>query len=160
VLGVAIGVLVYWVEAEKESRILCGLSRPGTDLAEIERLYGTANLLRVRRDSAGSQVTYRIASPRNLSLTGCTLTLQGGVVTGAVVHERLRLGGANIAGLLGPPSGGWIGPAAQALVGLITLLSMGWGLALLASNDAQTRWIRIGVAFVLSCAGVLLLLGG
>lgn len=160
VLVVTLGVLVYWVEAEKESRILCGLSRPGTARAAIDRLFGTANLLRVRRDSAGSRITLRIASPHNLSLTGCTLIVQDGVVTDASHHERLRLGGASVRALLGPRSDGWLGRAAQGLVGLITLLSMGWGFALLATHSARARWIPVGVAYVLSCVGVLLLLGG
>lgn len=159
-LGAALGVLVYWVEAEKESRILCGLSRPGTASAEIDRLFSTANLLRVRRDSAGAQVTLRIASPRNLLLTGCTLTLKDSVVTDRLIHERFSLGSAGVAGLFGTQRGSWLGHAAEGLVALISLLSAGWGLALLASASAQTRWMSIGVAFVLSCAGVLLLVGG
>lgn len=83
---------MYWVEAEKEARVLCGLSKTGSSAREVDRTFGTANLLRVRSDSAGARRTLHVASAHNLHLSGCTLTIEGGVVTDWSYAERLRSG--------------------------------------------------------------------
>jgi hypothetical protein len=90
-LGAALYAAVYWVEAEKEVRILCGLSRPGTPAAEIDRLYGTATLLTLARDSVAGASTLRASSARNLRVNVCTVRLAGGVVTDSAYEETLRL---------------------------------------------------------------------
>lgn len=95
-------VTMYWVEAEKETRILCGLSKTGTAAAEVDRLFGTANLLRIRIDTAGDRRTLHVASLHNLHFSKCTVTIEGNAVTGWKYTVWMPSGsGATFALLLG-----------------------------------------------------------
>ena len=47
---VAVLGVLGWVEAEKEARILCRMSKTGSAAAEVDRLFGTAKLMRVLTD--------------------------------------------------------------------------------------------------------------
>lgn len=90
-LVAALWLLVYWVEAEKEVRILCALATPGKDEAEIHRMFSTGNLLRVGTATEGGATALQVDSPRNLGLSGCTVRLAGGVVVDLAYRERVRL---------------------------------------------------------------------
>ncbi len=95
-------VTLYWVEAEKETRVLCGLSKTGTSATEVDRLFGTANLLQIRRETAGDRRTLHVASPYNLGFSRCTVTLERGTVTGWSYTVWMPSGsGASFALLLG-----------------------------------------------------------
>lgn len=213
---------VYCVEAEKEARVLCALSRVGTHGSEIDRLFGTANLLTVRRERLDAEERLTVSSARNAHLSGCTLSLAQGRVTASTYHERFRL--AEPAGLLalvlmsglvllhlllaaGVPFGhlAWggrherlpaglrvasagsaivlatgvlctahltgrlrlpepLGRAAallgEPLLGLLTLVFLLGVFGNLASGSRLERRIATPVAFLLTVAGVVLLLGG
>ena len=96
--GVVLGV--YAVEADKEVRILCGLFRPGTSEAEMDRILGTANLLRVEEtldesardlpcESPGGERRVREISSRwNLERNGCRVVLAEEVVVSNQAWER------------------------------------------------------------------------
>lgn len=216
-LVAALWVALYWVEAEKEARILCALSQPGKAASEIDRMFGTANLLHVVRDSTPNGTTLHVASPRNLSRSGCTVTVAEGVVQELVTFEHFRLTPA--AGMLtlvlltavtvyqvllaaGAPLGryAWGGRAAQLparlriasavvaatlllgivsvahtsgllaipavaliaepVIGLLTLAFVASLFANLAARSARERWAGATLALLLSCCGVVLLLGG
>lgn len=214
ILALTLRSVVLWVEAEKEARILCGLSRPTTPAAEIDRLFGTANLLRVAGDTVGSRVTLRVSSPRNLGLSGCTLSLQDGAVVRRTDREYLRLtplaglvasllmavlavsqarralgrppttrgplrllpdwprgvhgaaatmlaaGVASVGAVLGVYTVAPLTLVAEGVIGLLTLLFLVSGFAALVAARPRGRWLVAGTALVLSCAGVVLLLGG
>jgi len=74
-------VTLYWVEAEKETRVLCGLSKTGTSATEVDRLFGTAKLLQIRSETAGDRRTLHVASPYNLGFSQCRVTIERGAVT-------------------------------------------------------------------------------
>jgi len=222
VLAVVLHRLVYWVEAEKELRILCGLSRAGTSAVEIDRLFGTANLLEIARTDQVEGARLVVSSVHNAHASGCVLELRRGVVTASTWREAVRLsrpatwlglallvalvvlhtglaagapwgalawGGANAR-----PSGRWrvasavvaggllfgvaclsfvagrFAPPAPVAVVLVTVAEAWLGVLVLAcllgvfvhlaSTSRWERWLRTPVAFLLACAGVVLLLGG
>ncbi len=71
---------VYAVEADKEVRVLCGMFRPGTAEAEMDRIFGTANFLRVDESVEGQRELREVYSAWNLGRNGCRVALAGGVV--------------------------------------------------------------------------------
>ncbi|MBX3174760.1 MAG: hypothetical protein KF709_10125 [Gemmatimonadaceae bacterium] len=85
---------VYWVEAEKEARVLCGLATVSTPESEVQRMFGTATLLRVEATVEGTTRELRAASPMNLGLSGCTVTMTDGAVSATVAWEHFRSSGA------------------------------------------------------------------
>ncbi len=70
----------YAVEADKEVRILCGMFRPGTAEAEMDRILGTAHFLRVDESAEGQRELREVYSAWNLGRNGCRVALAGGVV--------------------------------------------------------------------------------
>ena len=98
VLVATLWALISWVEAEKEARVLCALSKPGTSATEIDRLFGTANLLNVQQESSGARRTLHVTSFWNLALSGCEITIDNGAVRDWSYEERFRL--SSITGLL------------------------------------------------------------
>jgi hypothetical protein len=169
-LVVSLWATVYWVEAEKEIVVLCGLSHVGAPLAEVQRLHGTASLAKLRVDSVGTRITTRFASPRNLSLTTCTVTVDDGVATGADYHERFRL--APLTGLrrslrvedrvpaaalamLAPES-----VVGELLVGAVLLLCTGALVAVLGRAHQRWRWPTAAMLLLAVNSGIVLLIGG
>ena len=69
---------VYAVEADKEGRILCGLFQPGTPQREMDRILGTANLLRVEESQADGRLSRKVYSRLNLGRNGCRVVLAEG----------------------------------------------------------------------------------
>lgn len=70
---------IYAVEADKEVRILCGLFQPGTPQGEIDRILGTANLLRVEESENRGILVRKVHSRLNLGRNGCYVELENGV---------------------------------------------------------------------------------
>lgn len=83
--------VVYWVEAEKELRVLCAMSTPGKDVEAVARMFATANLLRIETVEEGTSRTLRATSPRNLHQARCTVTMRDGVVVMARREVGFRL---------------------------------------------------------------------
>lgn len=83
--GIALGA--YAVEADKELRVLCGLFRPGTPEAELDRIVGTAHFLRVAEFIEGERRVREVYSPWNLRTYACRVSLAGGVVAGNEVRD-------------------------------------------------------------------------
>lgn len=94
---------VYWFEADKEVRILCGLMVAGTPRAEVDRMLGTANLLEIQ--PAGVEVATAGAlafeAPANLRTTRCDVSFSGGGVATGEFTRSLHL--ERIAALLAIP---------------------------------------------------------
>jgi hypothetical protein len=159
---------IYWVEAEKEIVVLCGLSRVGTTAAEVQRLHGTASLATLRADSAGPRVTTRIASARNLGMSACTVTVDDTVVA-ADYGQRMRL--APLIGLrrsLGVedrvPGSALAVLAPQSLVGEIAvgallLLTLGALVTVLGLASQRRRWAKAIPLVLIVNIGVILLIG-
>ena len=78
---------VYAVEADKEVRILCGLFKPGTPEAEMDRIIGTANLLRVEETREDERKVREVYSRVNLGRNGCRVTLAEGEVVQLQVRD-------------------------------------------------------------------------
>jgi hypothetical protein len=161
-------VTIYWVEAEKEIVVLCGLSRVGTSAAEVQRLHGTASLATLRVDRAGPRVTTRLSSARNLGLSACTVTVDDTVVA-ARYEQRLRL--APLIGLRRSlqvedrvPDAALAALAPQSLVGEIAvgaalLLALGALVAVLGLASQQRRWAKAIPLFLVVNIGAILLIG-
>ena len=62
--------LVYWIEAEKEVRILCSMFETGQTRANVERTLNTANLLEI--DSRENVISS--SSPFHLHSMSCTVS--------------------------------------------------------------------------------------
>jgi len=106
---IALGV--YWVEAEKEVRILCGFIRPGMTAERAVEALETGNLLRylgtpasggpdvaqgaVAGDAApagpASWSHIDVWSPRTLGTSRCRVTVSEGTVTASVYAAAFRL---------------------------------------------------------------------
>lgn len=159
-------VLVYWVEAEKEVRVLCALSGPGTAAADVDRQFGTATLLQVVRDTtrgalsdtSSAGITLHASSTRNLSLTVCEVTLRNGAVVRSSHREQFTLA----------PLAGTVAMVAMGALLLFQLaLAAGAPLGRLAWGGAQqqldnTRRIASGVvalALLLGLASTAQLMG-
>lgn len=169
-LIVALWVTIYWVEAEKEIVVLCGLGRVGTPAAELTRLYGTASLSKLRVDSVGTRHTMMLASPRNRSLTTCIVTVEDGSVTFVDYNERLRLAPlislrrsqrveyrVSVAALtpLVPES-----VVEEVLVGTVLVLSVASYIAVLGLARQRLRWLKAASLLVVVSIGVILFVGG
>lgn len=81
-LGVVVAG-VYWIEAEREIRILCGMMKPGTTTADMERMLGTRRHSNVRTDAEGGVI--RLTSWQNFHTSECTITTDGRRVLGAAL---------------------------------------------------------------------------
>ncbi len=79
-LGGAVVVGLYAVEADKEVRILCGLFKPGTPEREMDRIVGTANFLQVVETNEFGETVRVVHSRWNLGLRGCRVKLDDGVI--------------------------------------------------------------------------------
>ncbi len=168
-LVVSLWTTVYWVEAEKEIVVLCGLSRVGTPVGEVQRLHGTASLATLRVDSATTRRTTQMSSARNLSLTSCRVVLTDSTVSDSEYDERLRL--APLVGLrrsLGVedrvPAAALEGVAPQSIVGevivgTVLLLCLGAFVAALGLATQRHRWAKAIVLLLLIDVGVILLIG-
>lgn len=169
-LIVTLWVTIYWVEAEKEIVVLCGLSSVGTAAADVQRLHRTASLVKLRVDSVGPRITTRLASRRNLSLTTCTVNLKDGAVATSDYRERPRL--APLLGLRRSLRVEDRVPAAamsamaphsvlgEVLVGIMLLLSTGAFVVVLWVASLRWRWPMGVLLLVLTIVGAILLLGG
>ena len=176
-LSAALYAAVYWVEAEKEVRILCGLSGAGTPAAEVDRLYGTANLLTLARDTETAPQTL-MALVAFGGLTLLQLALAAGAPLGRLAwggaHERLPAGLRAASGavalvcLAGMASvaivAGWIAwpaaaPVAEGVLGVLTVVLLLSYLANPASSSVHERWLGSTLALLLVVRGVVLLLG-
>lgn len=84
---------VFWSEAEKEVRILCGLMTPSTPAAEVTRILGTANRLEVKPAGVDPAVAPALTfdAPANLRSSRCEVALADGRVTTAEFTEDYRL---------------------------------------------------------------------
>ena len=71
---------VYVVEADKEVRILCGLFRPGTPEAEMDRILGTANFLRIDESVEGQRDLREVYRGWYVGRHGCRVGRAGGVI--------------------------------------------------------------------------------
>lgn len=169
-LIVTLWTTIYWVEAEKEVVVLCGLSEVGSRATEVQRLLGTASLVRLRVDTVESRITSRIVSARNLSLTSCTVIVDDSVTVASTYRERLR-----VAPLLGlrrslhvedrvPPA--VLSPLvphsaiAGVLTGMVTLLCLGALVAVLQTTTQRWRWPKAALLIVAINLGGILLVGG
>ena len=123
-------IVIYWVEAEKEVGVLCAMATPGKEEGEIHRMFSTGNLLRIDTVTAAGSTTLRVASPRNLELSGCTVRLAGGVVVDQATWERVRL--PRVAAWTALLCLGW-------LVALQSLLASGAPLGRMAWGGAHER---------------------
>lgn len=169
ILIATLWTLVHWVEAEKEVLVLCALSGPGTTEAELQRLVGTAALTRLADDTVVADRTVRMSSGRNLSLTGCTVAVEDGVVIHREYRERLRL--APLTGLRASleldggdaRDGSRPAPArplaGQTVVGALTVLSLAGYLVSLGLARARARWVIAAATLAMIGVGVVLLLG-
>lgn len=81
-LGAGIALGAYAVEADKEARVLCGLFRPGTAEAEMDRIIGTAHFLQVVETLEGERRVREVSTPWNLRSYGCRVRLANGAVVG------------------------------------------------------------------------------
>lgn len=92
ILGGATGT-VYWFEADKEVRILCGLMAAGTPRSEVTRILGTAHLLEVHPAGVdpATAVALSFDAPANLRTTRCDLTLGDGGVGARAFARRIHL---------------------------------------------------------------------
>jgi hypothetical protein len=124
-LVAALWVVVTGVEAEKEVRVLCSMAPVGTPEAEVDRLFSTGNLIRVRPAAEGDATILRVSSTANLGLTGCTVRLAGGTVIDVGYHERVRL--ARVAGVTALVGLGWLVALHALLAGGAPLGHLGWG---------------------------------
>lgn len=79
-LGGAVVVGLYAVEADKEARILCGLFEPGMSEREMDRVLGTAEFLQVVDTRERGQILRVVHTRWNLGRTGCRVTLMDGAV--------------------------------------------------------------------------------
>ena len=79
-----VALSVYWVEAEKEVRILCGFIEPGMTGERAVAALETGNLLRyagraapgsAAADSPAGWSRIDVWSPRNLGTSRCTIAL-------------------------------------------------------------------------------------
>lgn len=88
---------VFWSEAEKEVRILCGLMAPATPASEVARILGTANRLEVHPAGVDPATAAALSfdAPANLGASRCEVALTNAAVTGARFTEDYRL--ANVA---------------------------------------------------------------
>lgn len=111
-----VALSVYWVEAEKEVRILCGFIRPGMTAQRAVEALETGNLLRYagRRDAAAPATTdawshIDVWSPRTLGTSRCSVSLAHGEVRASEYATAFRLERAAA------------GVATAALVGVVML---------------------------------------
>lgn len=91
-LAVFVGLLVptvYWVEAEKEAHILCGMARLGVPEADVRRLFGTATLLRVETERRGGTHELRARTPAPIGHERCVIAMRDGVVASVGTTRRL-----------------------------------------------------------------------
>ncbi len=86
ILAIAVGA-VYAVEADKEVRILCGLFKPGTPEAEMDRIIGTASFLQVEEIREDERRVREVSSLVNLGRNGCRVTLAEGEVVQLQVRD-------------------------------------------------------------------------
>lgn len=157
-------VLIYWVEAEKELRVLCSMAVPGKDAAEIHRMFSTGNLLGVRTAEAGAVTTLYVSSGRNLGLSGCTVALAAGAVTEVEYRERVHLPsvatGAALAGLA------WLVVLQALLASGAPLGRMAWGGAHVrlparfrVASGVSALALAVGAVCVAQVAGLVALSG-
>lgn len=64
-------VTVNGVEAEKETRLLCGVSKPGTSATEVDRRLGTAKLLRIHSETGATRVSAALPPGHGVQRHGC-----------------------------------------------------------------------------------------
>lgn len=83
---------IYWVEAEKEAHILCGMVRSGASESEMERLFGTAELLRVTTEVSGDTRVMRAATPAPIGHESCEIRMRDGAVSGISWKRHLPTG--------------------------------------------------------------------
>lgn len=163
-------VTIYWVEAEKEIVVLCGLSTVGTQASEVQRLHGTASLARIRADTVDSRIRSAITSARNLSLTSCTVIVDDSVIVASTYHERLRL--APLRGLrrsmqvedrVPPAVLSALAPRsaiAELVTGTVTLLCLGALVEVLRVATQRWRWSKATLlTFAINLGGILLVAG-
>lgn len=141
ILGCAVGT-VYWFEADKEVRILCGVLPEGTPRAEVIRVLGTANLLTVEPGAgleSADEISFRARA--NLGTSRCQLTLADDSVRTAAFARDFRL--ERVAALLALAPLGF-------LVGFQILLARGaisgrlaWG----GQHEVLPRKLRVASAF-------------
>lgn len=84
-----IAAAVFWIEAGKEIRILCGLFGPGARRSEVERTLATGDFLRARTRASEvdpQAVEIAVDSPWNLRTVRCTVRLREGRVISAALE--------------------------------------------------------------------------
>jgi hypothetical protein len=79
-------VVVSWIEADREIRILCSMFEPGQTVSHVVTTLETGEYLRYRIRPSGMAQEVRVSSYYNGLNTACTVTLENDHVT-ATAHR-------------------------------------------------------------------------
>jgi len=93
IMGVALTityVVVSWIEAEREIRILCSTFEPGQPLSGVLATLETGEYLRYQPPTPDGAPDVRVSSYYNGLHTACTVTLDDGHVTASTYRTRAQ----------------------------------------------------------------------
>jgi hypothetical protein len=93
IVGIALTiayVVVSWVEAEREIRVLCSMFEPGQPLDHVIATLHTGEYLRYQTGTAGEAEQVKVSSYYNGLHTACTVTLDGEHVTERTYRTRAQ----------------------------------------------------------------------
>jgi hypothetical protein len=83
-------VVVSWIEAEREIRVLCSMVEPGQPLSHVVATLNTGEYLRYRTRPSGEAQEVRVSSYYNGLHTACTVSLDNGHVTASAHRTRAQ----------------------------------------------------------------------
>jgi hypothetical protein len=89
IIGIALTiayVVVSWIEADREIRILCGMFEPGQPRSHVVTTLETGEYLRYRTRPSGRAQEVQVSSYYNGLNSVCTVTLENDHVT-ATAHR-------------------------------------------------------------------------
>jgi hypothetical protein len=93
IVGIALTIaymVVSWVEAEREIRVLCSMFEPGQPLDHVIATLHTGEYLRYQTGTAGEAEQVKVSSYYNGLHTACTVTLDGEHVTERTYRTRAQ----------------------------------------------------------------------
>lgn len=93
IVGIALSivyVVVSWVEAEREIRVLCSMFEPGQPLDHVIATLRTGEYLRYQTETSEGKQQVKASSYYNALHTACTVTLDGEQVTKRTYQTRAQ----------------------------------------------------------------------